>query len=54
MRLAGVVLLTAGGQPYIYQGEELGYWGSKSSGDEDVRHTDHVELRMVRRSPTAS
>ena len=24
MKLAGVVLLTAGGQPYIYQGEELG------------------------------
>lgn len=37
MKLAGAVLLTAGGQPYIYQGEELGYWGSKSSGDEYVR-----------------
>ncbi len=37
MKLAGAVLLTAGGQPYIYQGEELGYWGSKSGGDEFVR-----------------
>lgn len=37
MKLAGAVLLTAGGQPYIYQGEELGYWGTKSSGDEYVR-----------------
>lgn len=23
--------------PYIYQGEELGYWGTKSNGDEYVR-----------------
>ena len=37
MKLAGAVLLTAGGQPYIYQGEELGYWGSKAGGDEYVR-----------------
>ncbi|MCD8312821.1 MAG: alpha-amylase [Bacteroidales bacterium] len=37
IRLACTVLLTAGGQPYIYQGEELGYWGSKDSGDENVR-----------------
>ena len=37
MKLAAAVLLTAGGQPYIYQGEELGYWGSKSGGDEYVR-----------------
>ncbi len=37
IRLACTVLLTAGGQPYIYQGEELGYWGSKDSGDEYVR-----------------
>lgn len=37
MKLAGAVLLTAGGQPYIYQGEELGYWGTKSGGDEYVR-----------------
>ncbi len=37
MKLAGAVLLTSGGQPYIYQGEELGYWGSKSGGDEFVR-----------------
>ena len=25
------------GTPYIYQGEELGYWGTKSNGDEYVR-----------------
>jgi len=37
MKLAGAVLLTSGGEPYIYQGEELGYWGSKSNGDEYVR-----------------
>lgn len=37
MKLAAAVLLTAGGEPYIYQGEELGYWGSKSGGDEYVR-----------------
>lgn len=37
MKLAGAVLLTAGGQPYIYQGEELGYWGTKSGDDEYVR-----------------
>lgn len=35
--LAGAVLLTAGGSPYIYYGEELGYLGDKSSGDEYVR-----------------
>ena len=37
MRLAGAVLLTAGGQPYIYYGEELGYTGVKDNGDEYVR-----------------
>ena len=37
MKQAGAVLLTAGGEPYIYSGEELGYWGSKQSGDEWVR-----------------
>ena len=37
IKLAGAVLLTAGGQPYIYQGEELGYWGTKANGDEYVR-----------------
>ena len=34
---AGAILLTAPGKPYIYQGEELGYYGSKSGGDEYVR-----------------
>lgn len=37
MKLAAAVLLTSGGQPYIYQGEELGYFGNKSNGDEFVR-----------------
>lgn len=37
LKLAAAVLLTAGGEPYIYQGEELGYWGTKSNGDEYVR-----------------
>ena len=37
MKMAAAVLLTAQGEPYIYQGEELGYWGTKSNGDEFVR-----------------
>ena len=37
MKLAAAVLLTAGGRPYIYQGEELGYTGTKENGDEYVR-----------------
>lgn len=36
-KLAAAVLLTSPGKPYIYQGEELGYWGNKSKGDEYVR-----------------
>ena len=36
-KLAAAVLLTSPGKPYIYQGEELGYWGDKSKGDEYVR-----------------
>ena len=36
-RLAAAVLLTSPGKPFIYQGEELGYWGTKSGGDEFVR-----------------
>ena len=37
---AAAILLTASGEPYIYQGEELGYWGSDSDDggrDELVR-----------------
>ncbi len=37
MKLAGAVLLTCSGQPFVYQGEELGYWGTKAGGDEYVR-----------------
>jgi len=36
-KLAAALLLTSPGKPYIYQGEELGYWGTKSKGDEYVR-----------------
>ena len=36
-RIAAAVLLTSDGQPYIYQGEELGYWGMTAGGDEYVR-----------------
>ena len=32
------MLLTAEGKPFIFQGDELGYWGDKSKhGDEDIR-----------------
>lgn len=34
---AAAMLLTGGGKPFIYQGEELGYWGNKGGGDEYVR-----------------
>jgi len=34
---AAAILLTSPGKPFVYQGEELGYWGVKSSGDEYVR-----------------
>lgn len=37
LKLAAAVLLTAPGGPFVYQGEELGYWGSKAGGDEYVR-----------------
>jgi len=37
-RVAMAILLTAEGKPYIYQGEELGYTGTKGSGDEYVRN----------------
>jgi glycosidase len=37
IKLAGAVLMTASGQPYVYQGEELGYRGTKEGGDEWVR-----------------
>lgn len=36
-RLAAAVLLTSPGNPFIYQGEELGYWGTKQNGDQNVR-----------------
>lgn len=35
--MAGAVLLTSGGEPYIYYGEELGFLGKKEGGDEYVR-----------------
>ena len=42
-RLAGAILLTSPGKPFIYQGEELGYWGLKSSGDQNVRQPIYWE-----------
>jgi len=36
-KLAAAVLLTSGGSPYVYYGEELGYIGNKTQGDEYVR-----------------
>ena len=37
MKQAGAILLSGGGKPFIYQGEELGYYGKKDGGDEYVR-----------------
>ena len=37
MKQAGAILLSGPGKPFIYQGEELGYYGTKGSGDEYVR-----------------
>ena len=34
IRQAAAVLLTAPGRPIVYQGEELGYWGTGANGDE--------------------
>jgi glycosidase len=36
-KLAACVLLTAGGSPYIYYGEEIGLYGNQTNGDEYVR-----------------
>ncbi len=36
-KLAAAVLLTSGGSPYIYYGEELGMTGKTATGDENVR-----------------
>lgn len=36
-KLAATVLLTSCGSPYIYYGEELGYYGTKANGDEYIR-----------------
>lgn len=37
MRLAAALLLTVPGKSFIYQGEELGYTGTKANGDQNVR-----------------
>ena len=37
LKQAAAILLSGPGKPFIYQGEELGYWGTKDSGDEKVR-----------------
>lgn len=36
-KMAGAVLLTSAGSPFIYYGEEIGMLGDKSTGDENVR-----------------
>lgn len=36
-KLAAAVLLTSAGSPYIYYGEELGYYNLKKNGDQNVR-----------------
>ena len=36
-KLAAAMLLTTPGKPFVYQGEELGYYGKKEGGDEYVR-----------------
>lgn len=42
-RLAGAILLTSPGKPFIYQGEELGYWGTKKNGDNNIRQPIYWE-----------
>ena len=34
---AAAMLLTTAGKPFVYQGEELGYWGDATGGDEYIR-----------------
>ena len=34
---AAAMMLTTPGKPFVYQGEELGYYGTKGGGDEYVR-----------------
>ena len=59
-KLAAAVLLTSRGEPYIYYGDELGYYGTKENGDEYVRtpmawgdkgsvtsYTDKVDSEML-------
>lgn len=36
-KMAGAILLTSAGSPFIYYGEEIGMLGNKSTGDENVR-----------------
>ena len=37
IRQAACILLTAPGRPFVYQGEELGYWGEASMGGDEYR-----------------
>ena len=34
---AAAMMLSTGGKPFVYQGEELGYWGDAHGGDEYIR-----------------
>lgn len=61
---AGAMLLTAGGDPYIYYGEELAYTGTKDGGDEYVRqpmlwgdsyetsYTDKIDKTLINKTGT--
>ena len=37
LKQAAAILLSGPGKPFVYQGEELGYYGTKDGGDEYVR-----------------
>ena len=37
LKQAAAMLLTTPGKPFVYQGEELGYYGNQGGGDEYVR-----------------
>ena len=47
---AAAILLSGPGKPFLYQGEELGYWGKKDGGDEYVR----TPIRWTRGGALAS
>ncbi|MBO4475408.1 MAG: alpha-amylase [Bacteroidales bacterium] len=54
IRLAAAVLLTSAGKPFIYQGEELGYWGTKKNGSEDEWMRAPIKWSRIGKLPTAA